>query len=440
MTKTHIRKNVSPRVSTICFLFCLFNIVGLAASEDDQLVFVNLIWRHGARSPVRTYPTNPYNNQRVWPQGFGQLTQLGMQQHYKLGQYFRERYHSFLNVSFYNRSQIYIRSTDFDRTLMSAESNMAGLFPPEGKQKWNGTNTSWQPVPIHTVPKPQEEVLRFPVTKCNLKYNQLLKDVFASKEYKAVDVKYQGFYKQIAADVQWKGELNLNNLWIISDPIICEDAANLTLPTWVSESVLKTFREIVGIEMSVKFGGLPVHYRIPMARINGGLLVKQIIDNIKLNINGSSNYKVVAYSAHDTTLSALLVALACFNNLPPPFASTVIIEMYNSTSGYYIKAFYRNSTIEPFPLDFLGCGHICPVSKFIQLTRNIIVDDLDKECSLDSTFINFHISSGDDIALCCLLVITWIIFGIILFKLRRNNSSFYESLPLNDKHNVDFIK
>uniref|UniRef100_H2ZM94 acid phosphatase n=1 Tax=Ciona savignyi TaxID=51511 RepID=H2ZM94_CIOSA len=135
-----------------CFvIFVLSTVVTWASSEENELIFANLIWRHGARSPVRSYPTNPYNNKPVWPQGFGQLTQVGMRQEYALGRYFRERYKHLLS-SQYNRSEIYIRSTDYDRTLMSAQSNMAGLFPPEGRQQWNGSSTNWQPIPIHTVP------------------------------------------------------------------------------------------------------------------------------------------------------------------------------------------------------------------------------------------------------------------------------------------------
>ena len=43
-----------------------------------------------------------------------------------------------------------MRSTDVDRTLMSAQANLAGLFPPSGYMKWK-PDLSWQPVPVHTV-------------------------------------------------------------------------------------------------------------------------------------------------------------------------------------------------------------------------------------------------------------------------------------------------
>jgi lysosomal acid phosphatase len=89
------------------------------------------------------------------------LKQLGKYQHYELGQWLRHRYSGFLPEA-YSREDIYVRSTDVDRTLMSAASNLAGLYPPVGDQIWN-KNISWQPIPIHTVPERKDEVIMYSV-------------------------------------------------------------------------------------------------------------------------------------------------------------------------------------------------------------------------------------------------------------------------------------
>ncbi|MGH0183860.1 UNVERIFIED_CONTAM: hypothetical protein FKN15_013149, partial [Acipenser sinensis] len=117
--------------------------------------FLFQLYRHGDRSPVRTFPTDPHQ-ESAWPQGFGQLTQVGMRQHFELGQTLRRRYWGFLNET-YSRREISVRSTDYDRTLMSAEANLAGLYPPNGSEVFN-PNITWQPIPVHTVPDTEDMV------------------------------------------------------------------------------------------------------------------------------------------------------------------------------------------------------------------------------------------------------------------------------------------
>lgn len=77
-------------------------------------------------------------------------------QEYELGKYIRNRYKDFLSPT-YSPDEVYIRSTDVDRTLMSAESNLAGLYPPVESQEWNH-ELKWQPIPIHTIPENEDEV------------------------------------------------------------------------------------------------------------------------------------------------------------------------------------------------------------------------------------------------------------------------------------------
>uniref|UniRef100_A0A670Z1W3 Uncharacterized protein n=1 Tax=Pseudonaja textilis TaxID=8673 RepID=A0A670Z1W3_PSETE len=57
------------------------------------------IYRHGYRSPIENYP-NGLHSESEWPQGFGQLTKIGMQQQYELGQCIKKRCSDFLNVSY----------------------------------------------------------------------------------------------------------------------------------------------------------------------------------------------------------------------------------------------------------------------------------------------------------------------------------------------------
>lgn len=46
-------------------------------------------------------------------------------QQFRLGKYFRKRYNQLLGDK-YSPAKVYVRSTDFDRTLMSGQANLAG--------------------------------------------------------------------------------------------------------------------------------------------------------------------------------------------------------------------------------------------------------------------------------------------------------------------------
>lgn len=51
--------------------------------------------------------------------------------------------------------QVYVRSTDFDRTLESAQANLAGLFPEAAPGR---PEAAWRPIPVHTVPITEDKV------------------------------------------------------------------------------------------------------------------------------------------------------------------------------------------------------------------------------------------------------------------------------------------
>lgn len=77
---------------------------------------------------------------------------------FKIGQVLKTRYQDLLG-NVYIPSAVYAFSTDFDRTKMSLQLVLAGLFPPSEVQAWN-PELPWMPIPTHYVPVPLDVTLQ----------------------------------------------------------------------------------------------------------------------------------------------------------------------------------------------------------------------------------------------------------------------------------------
>lgn len=71
-----------------------------------------------------------------------------------------------------------------------------------------------------------------------------------------------------------------------------------------------------------------------------------------------------AFMQHDATVAAFLSAMEIFNDLTPPYVSSVLVELFNSSGHFFVKVWYRNDSApsaEPFPLTIPGeCCIIYP--------------------------------------------------------------------------------
>lgn len=72
----------------ILFMILTFSV----CFAEEAVKYVAIIYRHGDRTPVDTYPTDPWRNESLWPVKFGELTNIGKMQQYALGQWLRKRY------------------------------------------------------------------------------------------------------------------------------------------------------------------------------------------------------------------------------------------------------------------------------------------------------------------------------------------------------------
>uniref|UniRef100_A0A2K6ABN8 Lysosomal acid phosphatase n=1 Tax=Mandrillus leucophaeus TaxID=9568 RepID=A0A2K6ABN8_MANLE len=340
------------------------NLMVMPPTQARSLRFVTLLYRHGDRSPVKTYPKDPYQEEE-WPQGFGQLTKEGMLQHWELGQALRQRYHGFLNTS-YHRQEVYVRSTDFDRTLMSAEANLAGLFPPNGMQRFN-PNISWQPIPVHTVPITEDRLLKFPLGPCP-RYEQLQNETRKTPEYQNESSRNAQFLDMVANETGLT-DLTLETVWNVYDTLFCEQTHGLHLPPWASPQTMQRLSRLKDFSFRFLFG---IYQQAEKARQHVTPLLRTLRPPLP--------------PQHDTTLVALQMALDVYNGEQAPYASCHIFELYQEDSGNFsVEMYFRNESDKaPWPLSLPGCPHRCPLQDFLHLTEPVVPKDWQQECQLAS--------------------------------------------------------
>lgn len=385
-------------------------------AEDSSLKLVNVLYRHGDRTPTDDFPTDKWGS--FWKDGLGQLTNTGKLQQYHLGQYLRGRYGNILNKT-YNREEISVRCTDVDRTLMSAYCNLAGLYPPEKEQEWD-PNLIWQPIPVHTVPV-EEDFLLSSDAVCP-KYDELLKNWEASPEATEVMEKGKVFFDFLSN----KTGHETRTIYKVSDTydiLWIQNLYNLSLPDWADNATLKKLFEyrVMDFDWSYKTD--------EMRRLRGGSFVGEIIKNMEEKIGGKiPAKKMFMYSAHDMTIIAVTKTLGIYNDIFPPYIATLLFELHEDNNTHSIKILYRNSTKfgntshEPYELKLKDCPSPCPLEKFKQLTAHMVPDDIVKECTVTAFSSNIALISAiaGSILGCTLLML--IVSAYAFYK--RNSDSY----------------
>jgi hypothetical protein len=355
-------------VTTVILLVTLYQ--NTIAQNVSTLQLVQVVFRHGDRTPAYTYPSDPYKE--FWEHvGLGILTKEGMEQHYELGEFFRDRYGQFLGTK-YDAKQLYVRSTDIDRTLQSAYCNLAGLFPPEPDQVWN-PNLLWQPIPVHTEPDANDTLLEM-FSYCP-QYDVLDAQLQESTDYQQM---MGGFTDLFAILSRETGEnvTTLEKLWEIFDVIRVERLYNFTLASWA----LDNYNEM---QEAAQMDLVWICPTIATQRLRGGPLLGEMIGNMQEKINSSTEMNLFMFSAHDSTIAALLSALDMYNGLLVPYAATVMVELHRLDRNYYVQILYRNdTTVDPYVLVVPGCTELCPIIKFQQLTASVVPLDIDAECQI----------------------------------------------------------
>ncbi|XP_050538679.1 prostatic acid phosphatase-like isoform X2 [Daktulosphaira vitifoliae] len=338
-----------------------------------------MIYRHGDRSIVNeSYYQDKWSNSSFWPMGYGQLTDNGVDQQYELGKWLRTRYCDFLPVK-YSPNDIYVRSTDVDRTIVSALSNLSGMYPPVQRSD-NQTDYHSQIVPVHTESIHQDKL--FALNSCP-RFAEELEKLKKESEVQMYFEKYDEIFKYI--NNKTRLTLDKNNIlytmdvYNLYDIFFIESLYNYTLPKWTKKIYPEPLRTIIIKKETF------ATYNAVLKKLRLGPLLQEVVTHMNKKINGTldPSRKLWIYSAHDFTIVNVLNSLNVFNNQTVPYASLLMLELrQNSRKNYVVTVSYRNSTRnEPYLLQVPGCStKACDLRTFEAILAPFVSTDRDLEC------------------------------------------------------------
>uniref|UniRef100_A0A034VI38 acid phosphatase n=1 Tax=Bactrocera dorsalis TaxID=27457 RepID=A0A034VI38_BACDO len=349
----------------------------LSAALKGKLIFSHVLFRHGDRTPIEPYPTDPWKNREYWPVGWGELTNTGKNQHYQLGKWLRQRYNTLLNET-YSENEIYVRSTDVDRTLASALSNLAGLYPPIGAEIWN-KDIAWQPIPVHSKPEREDKELagKVPCAAYDYARSALLNSI----TFQQLNQRYQYLFDYLTKYSGRKVD-TLEAIQRMNNTFYIETLYNRTLPEWTKKvypSADMTY--IADFAFSINT------YTRRMARLKAGPLIKEMLQRFGEKARGSlkPDRSVWIYSAHDTTVANVLNTLKLYDMKSPGYTACLLFELrIDEQNQPFVSIFYKNNSAEPTLLSIPDCGVSCPLAKMHTIYNDILPVDWEKECRLST--------------------------------------------------------
>ena len=345
-------------------------------SQDNNLFFIFLNVRHGARSPLKLNKKHNDMFGGKWNSN-SELTSLGIKQHYNLGKINKERYSSFMNDK-YDPKEIKIYSTPFPRTIMSVASELLGFYNNNSYPlNYNFSDIDFENKDIEDINKIvippiqlfsfNEENNHFDRTfknhfECKYMRNQVKENWgIPHKEINSIITNFTQEYSEII-EKEFKN-INLN---LLKTPKYFDNFCDVFLSIYFEESRYYLLQKISKYGKNInkiKETCDDFLYKQFIYIRNGGIaeknpsisispIINQIITWMKsrsyINNNFKTNYnepKLVIYSAHDSNLFQMQAFLKiCFNIEveKTEFASTQLMELRKYGNEFYVEIYYND--------------------------------------------------------------------------------------------------
>lgn len=370
-----------------------------AATKSMKLEQVQVIFRHGARTPIKTRERlESFSNlgEVIWckdaydqtlsnvdieytvesldgtelPKSVphqerlkggcaaGQLTAVGQQDAFELGMKLAEEYifkHGLLLRNIAEQNDIYIRSTNSQRTITTAACVLAGMY---------GKENLTEPIRIRSKPIAFDELL--PNFNCGAK----LKERFIKlwKEHK---------HEQDSINIELGIRENTKPLNFIDvlDVIRSREAHGLYIPKQLIDKKEMVARRATELQTAILGGDN--HSQLKKGI---GCFLDTLCCRLTEVKTGGQLPKFILYSCHDTTVMSVLLAFGLFDDQWPKFCANVIIELYTDTTTVdgggrkYVRILYNHEVVSRSE----AYGEYIPLEQFLKSVESLRVCSRDK--------------------------------------------------------------
>lgn len=328
-----------------------------------KLVHAQIITRHGQRTPLNAYL--PYENRGRWecdsedaisqreeanPNVFyrryklvfddkttsfpgncrsGDLLIDGMKQHQALGQSYRKRFvdeTQFL-PSDYDPLYFYFTSSYIERTFRSQESFIVGLYPVKSNNEviqsdMSGSGES----PLF----PNANICKEVKDQSNL-YK-------SSQKYLNLVDYYDNISDAMTAVGLNDSPSDITNFceWAVTTNCKIENS-----PSFLTQEVIDTCHEVFATSQFYK-------YSLGERGAAASYTLREMLHVLDKKLEGRSQVRFAHFSAHDTSLAAILMTLVPEQKFTyiPPFASHILCEVYkDDDSKTFIRYLYNGKII-----------------------------------------------------------------------------------------------
>ena len=446
------------------------------ASIVCELKFVCEVFRHGSRSPWAPGNTGINATKQdifgeYWPNSLPglepDLTAMGIRQQYLLGYKMKTKYvdTGFLDKN-YNASQLLVYSTNVNRTIMSAQSQLFGIYPPgTGPQILKSQSQiaipPGTPIPdldriiaelgVNSLPYASQI---FPVHLFEEKYESLhmpnkcppADKIETANEKKVEIIEFvkkfnDSYFDKLQQVIKFK-ENNyltiLNNLLVITDTFIANYFEGRQLLSLVNAGIdLKEFynQSITYLELfSIKIFGDQDCY---ISKIASSRVFRELIDNMDwvvsmenkgADADWTKRQKFLMLSMHDTSIFGYLTflnyCLKTGNVNYPVFASNLIFEFEKTTAkikdfnntDFTLKIIYNDKEIYQKTYDEF---------RNLVYKQLLTTEEIDEFCNLFPTA--NHLAYMIVIIILGLIIIIQIIVIVIVVR-KKNHGVVYDEM------------